>query len=145
MQTRLFRLALLCTMMMAYMSSFAQKKTPFFVQISDPQLCFISSSNDFTAEKELMGRITEKVNKLKPDFVVFSGDMVHWTDNAASLDGFKQMCSEFDKDIPLYFVPGNHDVTNDATKENVEAFVARYGHDRFVHKEKGYTVIGYNS
>ena len=122
----------------------AQKRTPFFVQISDPQLGFFSKSNDFTTEKELMKRITEKVNNLKPDFVVFSGDLVHWVSNTAALDGFKLMCSEFDKDIPLYFVPGNHDIV-DSTPESIEEFIKRYGHDRFIHKAKKYTVIGYNS
>lgn len=145
MQRRLFRFILLCIMAVAFAPANAQKKSQFFVQISDPQLGFISSSNDFSAEKELMKRITAKVNALKPDFVVFSGDLVHWISNTAALDGFKQMCGEFDADIPLYFVPGNHDVENNAPAEKVAAFVERYGHDRFVRKAKGYTVIGYNS
>ena len=145
MQTRLFRFILLCVMTVVLVPANAQKKSPFFVQISDPQLGFISSSNDFSAEKELMKRITAKVNALKPDFVVFSGDLVHWTNNADALDGFKQICREFDADIPLYFVPGNHDVENNAPAENVAAFIGRYGHDRFIHKAKDYTVIGYNS
>lgn len=145
MQTRLFRFILLLTFAALLTSSHAQKRTPFFVQISDPQLGFITTSEDFSPEKELMKRITEKVNQLKPDFVVFSGDLIHWCSDKKALDGFKQMCGEFDKDIPLYFVPGNHDVEGDAPAEMVEAFIERYGHDRFVHKAKRYTVIGYNS
>lgn len=123
----------------------AQKRTPFFVQISDPQLGFITKSEDFKPEKELMQRITARVNALNPDFIVFSGDMVHYGNSATALEGFKQMCKEFNSDIPLYFLPGNHDVENSAPAENVALFVERYGHDRFVHKAKGYTVIGYNS
>ena len=34
---------------------------------------------------------------------------------------------------------------NDASSAEVAAFVERYGHDRFVHKAKAYTAIGYNS
>ena len=141
---RLFRFILLIALVATSISSHAQKKTPFFVQIADPQLGFISNSNDFAAEKELMKQITDKVNNLKPDFVVFSGDLVHWISNTEALDGFQQMCGQFDKDIPLYFVPGNHDV-EDAKAEKVAAYIKRYGHDRFVHKAKRYTVIGYNS
>ena len=55
----------------------AQKRTPFFVQISDLQLGFITQSEDFAPEQELMQRITAQVNALMPDFIVFSGDMVH--------------------------------------------------------------------
>ena len=123
----------------------AQKRIPFFVQISDPQLGFITQSEDFAPEQELMQRITAQVNALRPDFIVFSGDMVHYGSSATALEGFKQMCKEFNSDIPLYFLPGNHDVENSAPAENVASFVERYGHDRFVHKAKGYTVIGYNS
>lgn len=141
---RLFRFILLIALVATSISSHAQKRTPFFVQIADPQLGFISNSNDFAAEKELMKQITDKVNNLKPDFVVFSGDLVHWISNTEALDGFQQMCGQFDKDIPLYFVPGNHDV-EDAKAEKVAAYIKRYGHDRFVHKAKRYTVIGYNS
>lgn len=145
MLTRLSKLFLLLTFLAIATVSFAQKRTPFFVQISDPQLGFITNTQDFSAEVELMKRITEKVNNLQPDFVVFSGDLVNWWDNASMLEGFKKMRGEFDKKIPLYYVPGNHDVENDAPAENVAAFIDRYGHDRFVHKAKDYTVIGYNS
>lgn len=118
-------------------------RAPFFVQISDPQLGFITESADFTPERENMARIAEAVNNLKPDFVVFSGDYVQWCTEEL-LDGFKELCTLFDKDIPLYFVPGNHDVGN-ASPEDVAAFVARYGSDRFVHEGTAYTTIGYNS
>ncbi|MBR6671607.1 MAG: metallophosphoesterase, partial [Alistipes sp.] len=129
MLTRLFRVILLLAFVATSISSHAQKRTPFFVQISDPQL---ANTQDFSAEVELMKRITEKVNNLQPDFVVFSGDLVNWWDNAGMLEGFKKMRGEFDKKIPLYYVPGNHDVDNHAPAENVAAFIDRYGHDRFV-------------
>ncbi|MBR6662053.1 MAG: serine/threonine protein phosphatase, partial [Alistipes sp.] len=85
MLTRLFRVILLLAFVATSISSHAQKRTPFFVQISDPQLGFITNTQDFSAEVELMKRITEKVNNLQPDFVVFSGDLVNWWDNAGML------------------------------------------------------------
>lgn len=121
-----------------------EEKAHFFVQISDPQLGFITESSDFTPERENMERIAEAVNRLRPDFVVFSGDYIQERNDEAALEGFKQMCTLFDKEIPLYFVPGNHDV-GEASPEDVEAFVARYGHDRFIHEGENYTTIGYNS
>ena len=120
-----------------------EARVPFFVQISDPQLGFINESADFTPERENMEKIAAAINQLKPDFVVFSGDYVQWR-TEESLDGFKQMWSLFDEEIPLYFVPGNHDV-GEATPEDVAAFVERYGHTHFVHEGADYTTIGYNS
>lgn len=144
MKNRLIHLATLALLLMATACSPSKEKTNFFVQISDTQLGFITESEDFTPEMENMERIAAAVNKLQPDFVVFSGDYVQWNTDANSLEGFKQICDLFSEDITLYFVPGNHDV-GEASPKEVEEFVARYGHDRFVHNGDNYTTIGYNS
>lgn len=123
----------------------AQKRSDFFIQVSDPQLGFISLTDDFAPEEQLMGQITAEINRLQPDFVVFSGDLVHWFDKEQLWDGFKRMCAKIDKKIPVYYLPGNHDVSGDASPESVEKFVERFGSDRFVHRGRSYTVIGYNS
>ena len=117
----------------------------FFVQISDPQLGFISKNKNFKKEKKLMDAIIPEVNRLKPDMIVFSGDLVHDRNNQEQIDGFEHMCSRFSSDIPLFYIPGNHDIGNEATNEEVQKFIKRYGSDRFVYKGKGYTVIGFNS
>ena len=122
----------------------AQERTPFFVQIADPQLGFINKSDDFSPEQERMERIIAKINQLQPDFVVFAGDLVHWPTNEAR-EAFDELCKRFDRSIPIYFLPGNHDVGNDATSEEVEEFVAHYGSDRFVCHERDYSIVGYNS
>lgn len=122
----------------------AQERTPFFVQIADPQLGFITKSDDFAPEQERMERIIAKVNQLQPDFVVFAGDLVHRPTDEAR-EAFDELCKGFDSSIPIYFLPGNHDVGNDATSKKVEEFVARYGSDRFVRRERDYSIVGYNS
>ena len=122
-----------------------QSREPFFVQISDPQLGFINESEDFSPEVALMERIAEEVNTLRPDFVVFSGDLVQWRTDQAALDAFKQLTTLFDQQIPLYFVPGNHDVGNSAEADEVARFEERYGAAHFVWEGEGYTTIGYNS
>ncbi len=123
----------------------AQKRADFFIQVSDPQLGFMAGVDDFTPEEQLMEQITAEINRLHPDFVVFSGDLVHKFDSELLWNGFKGMCAKIDKKIPIYYLPGNHDVSGDASKESVEKFVERFGSDRFVHRARSYTVIGYNS
>lgn len=117
----------------------------YFIQISDPQLGFVNESEDIAPEKELMLKIIRKVNRLNPDFVVFSGDLVHWRTDTNALDTFDSLCKLFRHDIPLYFVPGNHDVGNEANPQEITGFINRYGHDKFVHETDTYTLIGYNS
>lgn len=122
-----------------------EKESPYFIQISDPQLGFINVSEGFSPEVEIMEKMIPVVNGLEADFVVLSGDFVHKRADTCALEAFKGLLEKFRKDIKVYCLPGNHDVGNDALPEEVAAFVGRYGSDRFVHKEKGYTVIGYNS
>lgn len=141
----LVKLLAIISLVVATSCGTAEPRAPFFVQISDPQLGFINESEDFAPELANMERIAEALNKLKPDFVVFSGDFVQWRTDNEALQGFEYVCRLFDDSIPLYFVPGNHDVGNDASAEEVAKFVERYGHDRFLHEGKEYTAIGYNS
>lgn len=120
-------------------------EAPCFVQISDPQLGFINFSEDFSPEMDIMERLIPVVNGIDADFIVLSGDLVHKRSDSCALEAFKGLLGKFRKDVKVYCLPGNHDVGNEALPHEVEAFVERYGADRFVHKEKGYTVIGYNS
>ena len=120
-------------------------KEALFVQISDPQLGFITKSGDYSPEAELMTKVIVRVNELNPDFVVLSGDLVHWRDDTAALMAFDSLCKGFSSDIKVYYLPGNHDVGNEARKEDVDAFVKRYSSDRFVHRADNYNVVGYNS
>ena len=106
----------------------------FFIQLSDPQLGFYSQGSDFSREREQMMTFIEAINLLKPAFVVISGDLVHQKDDEAQLAGFDSLCRKIDSSIPLYLIPGNHDVGNDMTEEGTKQFVRRYGSDRFVWK-----------
>lgn len=117
----------------------------FFIQLTDPQLGFYSQSSDFRREREQIMTFIEAINLLRPAFVVISGDFVHQKDDEAQLAGFDSLCRKIDSHIPLYLIPGNHDVGNDMTAEGTKQFVRRYGSDRFVWKNKNGCVIGFNS
>ncbi len=145
MRTKLLTLLLTATLGLLCNSCQQESRTPFFVQITDPQLGFITESTDIQPEMDNMSRIAEAVNRLRPDFVVFTGDLVQWRTDKGALEGFEQIRNMFDSDIKLHFVPGNHDVGDKVGQLNVESFVERYGEDRFVHNAPTYTAIGYNS
>lgn len=130
---------------MLLLAACAPKIKPFFVQISDPQLGFMNLSADYSPEAELLSKAIAQVNAMDPEFVVLTGDYIQWRTDTSALAAFDSLRTFFDQDTPVYYLPGNHDVGNDAQDWEVEAFVKRYGHDRFVHKTADYTVIGFNT
>ena len=134
---------ILLILLVAVLAVGCRKPQPRFVQISDPQLGFITRDGNFQLEMELMEKIIAQVNEVEADFVVFSGDLVHWRTDSAAVKAFDQLLAKFNKKV--YCLPGNHDIGNEASVEDISAFVAHYGADRFVHKAESYTVIGYNS
>jgi len=73
----------------------------------------------------LYGKAVEEVNRLRPEFVMTVGDMIEgYTEDSTIL---KEEWEEYlallePLSVPVYHVPGNHDITSDP----LEAFYERY-------------------
>ncbi len=99
-------------------------------------------------EAERLDRAITVVNELKPDFVIVLGDMVmHWDNEQQRADllaAFKQVPSS----IPVYWVPGNHDVGFDffsATDETLASYRKSFGDDRYSFTVGPSRFIAFNS
>lgn len=84
----------------------------------DPQLGF-DGPDAYEADLKRLEKEIEKVNALRPDLVFFAGDMVN-------------KCEDLEKDwpailqkidAPILVAPGNHDIPEPVTGENVARFV----------------------
>ncbi len=78
-------------------------------------------------EWEIFDRAVDDINLLRPDFALMIGDQIHgYTDDAGQIDDewatFLEHAGRLD--VPLFLVPGNHDVT---TPEMVEDWEQRHG------------------
>lgn len=119
-----------------------------FIHLSDPQFGMFGSfekHHSFEKETKLMQQAVDAINRLKPQYVLVTGDLVHDRNNLAQVAEYKRLTALIDKKIPVYEVPGNHDVGNDATVEDVEQYKKRFGADRFAFSYKNTYVIGINS
>lgn len=128
----------------------------YFVQMADPQFGMFASISELTdveiqdrrkrglfmrkAPKKLTGfkdetslytKAIEATNRINPAFVVMCGDMVNNADNQDEIDELFRVTSLLNKNIPIHWVSGNHDVGEAPTKASLERYRLRFGPDKF--------------
>lgn len=127
----------------------AQKKDHdnpyFFIQITDPQFGMFENNNGFEKETVLYKKAVKEINRLKPDFVLITGDLVNNQRDILQIAEFKQLTAEIDSKIPVYLIPGNHDIGNVPDSQSINSFIKNYGYDKISFKHKGSRFIGFNS
>ena len=143
---------MVCVMVMAMACA---QKPIVIVQIADAQLGFDAAVkgsvpgaeyvNDLTFEVECLKATVAKVNELKPDMVVFTGDQVHLPYDKEQWDAFMEGIADIDPSIEQYHLPGNHDhILKDGTADPQD-FINRFGSDRFAVSKGTVNVVGINT
>jgi len=117
----------------------------FFIQVTDPQFGMFESNGGFEKETELYGKAVEVINRLNPDFVVITGDLINNKEDKTQIAEFKRITAKINSRIPIYYSPGNHDIGQPPTQPDIDSFVSEYGNDRFTFKHKKSLFIGLNS
>jgi 3',5'-cyclic AMP phosphodiesterase CpdA len=117
----------------------------FFVQITDPQFGFFEANNGFGKETELYEKAVNEINRLNPDFVVITGDLVNNKDDRSQIAEFKRITAKINSKTPVFFSPGNHDIGQSPTQKDIDSFISDYGHEKFSFKHKKSFFIGFNS
>jgi len=123
----------------------AQQAPFFFIQLSDPQFGFFNNDIDFPQETANFEFTVANVNRLKPDFVIITGDLVNKPGDPAQMAEYARIRKKLLPGIPVYEMPGNHDLENAPTPETVKAYRATYGLDRYVFRHKNVLGIVLNS
>tara|TARA_B110000116_G_scaffold251564_1_gene246747 strand:+ start:403 stop:1158 length:756 start_codon:yes stop_codon:yes gene_type:complete len=116
-----------------------------FIQMSDPQLGFYASRHPETEgidfEIKNLSKAIEITNKISPDFVITTGDLMQ--DRLASnhVDIIKKMYS--DLNCKYYFAPGNADLTNNPEFDDIERYKKRFGldHQSFYHMNSQFIIL----
>jgi len=103
----------------------------FFIQLADPQFGAITADRDFIQETANYEFAVANVNRLRPQFVVICGDLINKPGDPAQAAEYFRITAKIDKSIPVYAVPGNHDVGNDPTPESLAAYRQRWGPDYY--------------
>ena len=107
----------------------------FFLQLADTQYGYFSENKGFQQEVALVNRAIQRVNRLKPRFVIVCGDLTHAIPShpryEAQVQQFKTDFSQVSKEIPLVCVCGNHDIGNRPNPGLISSYRKHFGDDYF--------------
>jgi len=103
----------------------------FFLQFSDPQFGAFTGNGEFSQETVNFEFVVATANRLRPAFVVVTGDLVNKPGDAAQIAEYRRIAAGLDPAIPLYNVAGNHDVENVPTPDSIAAYRALFGPDYY--------------
>eukprot|EP00854_Cymbomonas_tetramitiformis_P015872 gene15872-18822_t len=123
-----------------------------FVQLADPQIGMFKQDVDWLEETTMLRLAVQHVNRLKPKFLLVSGDMTNvWPSPAseellqAQTSTFKEVLRELDPSIPVVLQPGNHDVGQNPGTRDVERYCKTWGDDYFKFWVGGVLYLSINS
>ena len=123
-----------------------------FIQLADPQLGMLHWDHDWTEELTMLRLAVQHVNRLRPRFLVISGDLINafpTEDNASvaarQVASFKEALHELNPSIFLVLQPGNHDIGQQPKAADIECYRSRFGDDYFAFWVGGVMYISLNS
>ncbi len=134
---------LLATLLLT--GALAAQSPRFFIQGSDPQFGMYTKDAGFAQETANFEFFIASVNRLKPQFVVVTGDLTNKAADADQIAEYHRIARKLDPAIKLYNVAGNHDVDNDPTPESLAAYRKNWGADYYTFDSGGIRGIVLNS
>jgi len=87
-------------------------------------------------------------NRVAPAFVVMGGDMVNEPQSEAEYSALRDVTADLNPEIPMHWVPGNHDIAFDTVVPNeasIDAYRGRFGEDSYSFEHNRVTFIVSNT
>ncbi len=107
----------------------------FFIQMSDPQFGMTTSNHSFAQETANYEFAIATANRLKPKFVIVTGDLVNKPGDDAQIAEYLRISRQLNSSTHLYHLAGNHDVGNEPTPADLERYRKRLGADYYSFRE----------
>jgi 3',5'-cyclic AMP phosphodiesterase CpdA len=128
-------IVLLAFLLIRLVPGIGQEPAFHFLMLADTQLGMHASDKNFEQEKANYEFAVAAINRLKPKFVIILGDLVNKPGDRDQLREFLKISRTIDPFIPLYLVPGNHDVGQAPTPETLAAYRKNIGRDYYSFRE----------
>lgn len=139
----------------------AKGATTFFIQMADPQLGFFADDylitpllkflglnwyqNWIKEDAHLLEQAISHANRLNPAFVIICGDLIQDPGHKYQTAEYKRIVQLLSKSIPLYVLPGNHDIGDKPTEESLAWYRQTFGPDWYSFQEGNVYGIVLNS
>lgn len=117
----------------------------FFIQLTDPQFGMFTDNTNFVQETANFEFAVATVNRLRPAFVVVTGDLVNKPGDAEQIAEYRRIVGKIDRSIPVYDVAGNHDVENIPTPASLTTYTNIFGRDYYTFRHQDFVGIVLNS
>lgn len=117
----------------------------FFIQMSDPQFGMYTGNHGFAQETANFEFAIATANRLRPAFVVVTGDLVNQPGDAAAIAEYRRIAAKLDGAIPIHHVAGNHDLGAEPTPESLAAYRAHFGPDYYTFRTGGMAAFVLNT
>ncbi len=88
----------------------------------------------FAWDAERFKAAVDVANSMRPEFVVMGGDMVNDPTSEAQYEAVVSISAKLDPDIPMMWVPGNHDIASDTvvpTPHSIDKYREAFGPDYY--------------
>ena len=109
--------------------------------MTDPQFGFGRTAQDheanYAADLARFERAVARVNALKPDLALITGDMTHRPEDVVR--DWPRLLGMFE--VPVAVAPGNHDMGQKVSKENRDRYLSVFGSDYRALDVKGWRII----
>jgi len=139
------KILIYCFLLLLSVTAVGQTEAFYFIQFTDPQFGMIEGNKGFSEETKLMEKAVNAINRLNPQFVVVTGDMVHDGKDQKQIEEFKRIIGLINKQIPVYLLPGNHDIGQEATDDAIHDYMEEHGYDCFSFQVNNSCFIGINT
>ncbi len=117
----------------------------YFVQMTDPQFGFFTDNKSFEKEYTNYNKAIDETNRLKPSFLIVTGDLVNKPFDTAQIQAYLSVSNKINSAIPLFNVAGNHDVGNHPSPADIEAYNKIFGKDYYSFTSRSMLGIVLNS
>ena len=90
-------------------------------------------------DTEKIQALQDEANRLRPAFVVICGDMINMPSEGDSVarqgepqaEEFFRLAARLDRNVPMFLLPGNHDLLDAPTPDSLAWYRRRFGQDRY--------------